>query len=239
MIFRSILRSLLHLFAPPSCPVCGKILSRAEHFVCIDCHLSAPLTNLWQSRDNVIEQRFWGQVPIVRAAALWWFVEGSAWQQVVHNFKYRSHWYYAENMGRWFGAEAADSGFFEDIDLIVPVPLHPLRRLERGYNQAEHIAYGISTQTSIPYCFNAVHRTRNNPPQAQMRYSERWNNIEGLFAISNPERLTGRHILIVDDVFTSGATIISLAQAINTACNGDVKISVATIAASRRLLENE
>lgn len=237
MALRYAIHAFVQLLFPSTCPACGKVLTDIERFVCLDCNLSAPYTNLWQSRDNAMEQRFWGQVAIERAAAFLWFTEQSVWRTVIHNFKYRSHWYYAESMGRWFATELLRSDFLEGIDTIVPVPLHPFRRLVRGYNQSEYIAAAISRQASIPYCFNAVRRIRNNPPQSTMQYRERWENSSSLFAVTHPEKLIGKHILLVDDVFTTGATLISLAQTITAACNGNVKISVATLAVSRHIVD--
>ena len=171
------------------------------------------------------------------AAALLWFSSSSTWREVIHDFKYNSHWYYAENIGRWLAKEFAESNFFEGIDTIVPVPLHWSRRLSRGYNQSEHLAAGIGHETGIPCNFTALRRNRNNPPQARRKFFQRWENISTLFTVAHPEQLAGRHILLVDDVFTSGATLITLARAISKACGGNVKISIATVAASRHLIE--
>ena len=184
-----------------------------------------------------MEQRFWGIVPIERAAAFMWYIEGSAWRDIIHEFKYHNHWFLAQNMGYWFATELLRTNFLEGIDLIVPVPLHWRRRLTRGYNQTEYIALGISRKTGIKYCFDAVKRTINNPPQAGMEFINRWQHIENIFTTTHPERLKGKHILLVDDVFTSGATLTTLSQSIIKACDGDVKISVATLAASRHLAD--
>lgn len=183
-----------------------------------------------------MEQRFWGVVPIERAAAFLWFTEGSRYRALIHQFKYHGQWYLAENMGRWFASELKVGDFLEGVELIVPVPLHWRRRIMRGYNQSEHIAHGISRATGIPCCFSAVKRTVHNPPQAGMKYINRWDNINNIFSVPHPERLIGRHILLVDDVFTSGATLLALATQIHRACNGNVKISVATLAASSHLV---
>lgn len=237
MHLSKVILSLKRLLFPAVCPICGKSLIDAEPFLCIDCTISAPFTNMWQSRDNNMEQRFWGQTPIVRAAALLWFVDGSNWRTMIHNFKYHSHWYYAENMGYWLATEFARSGFFDGVDLIVPVPLHWRRKISRGYNQTEHIAAGISRHTSIPYTFNAVKRRVNNPPQVTTSYVGRWENSGEIFEVIDPKQLSGKHILLVDDVCTTGATLISLAKTISKACGDTVKISVATIAASRHMMQ--
>lgn len=237
MNFSRLLHSLKSLVVAPTCPVCGKRLEQSDSFVCLACNLSAPYTHLWQSHDNAMEQRFWGIIPIERAAAFMWYVEGSKWRDIIHEFKYHNHWFLAQNMGQWFATELLRTDFFQGIDLIVPVPLHWRRRLVRGYNQTEYIALGLSRKTGIKCYRNAVKRTVNNPPQAGMEFINRWQHIENIFTTSHPERLKGKHILLVDDVFTSGATLSTLAQSIIKACDGDVKISVATLAASRHLAD--
>lgn len=235
MLFRSALSALKRLLFPAICPVCGKSLIEAESFLCIECTISAPFTNMWRQRGNALEQRFWGQISIERAAAFMWFIDGSQWRELIHSFKYRDHWYYAENIGYWLATEFSRSDFFEGIELIVPVPLHWRRKLSRGYNQTEHIAAGISRHTSIPYSFSAVKRRVNNPPQVHTSYVNRWGNSSDIFEVIKPKELRGRHILLVDDVCTTGSTLISLAKTITKACDGDVKISVATVAASRHI----
>lgn len=225
------------LLFPSICPICGEVLQEIDGFVCLKCNSSVPFTHLWRVRDNIMEQHLGGIVPIQRAAALIWFSSSSGWRDIIHDFKYNNHWYYAESIGRWMAAEFSESNFFDGVDMIIPVPLHWSRRLYRGYNQSEYLAAGIGHQTNIPCNFKAIRRNRNNPPQARRKFFQRWENISTLFSVTHPEQLVGRHILLVDDVFTSGATLISLARTITKACNGNVKISIATVAASRHLIE--
>ena len=234
---RYILSAVKQLLFPTLCPICGKRLRDIDGFVCLKCSTTVPFTHLWRVRDNIMEEHLGGMVAIERAAALLWFSGSSTWREVIHDFKYNSHWYYAENIGRWLAKEFAESNFFEGIDTIVPVPLHWSRRLPRGYNQSEHLAAGIGHETGIPCNFTALRRNRNNPPQARRKFFQRWENISTLFTVAHPEQLAGRHILLVDDVFTSGATLITLARAISKACDDNVKISIATVAASRHLIE--
>ena len=182
-------------------------------------------------------QRFEGIVPVERAAALLWFSENSHWREIIHQFKYHNQWFLAENIGSWLASEILSSNFFDGIDVILPVPIYWRRRLIRGYNQTEHLAAGISRITSIPYNFKALKRIVNTSPQARQSYLERWQDMENIFAVTHPEQLIGRHLLLVDDVFTSGSTLIHLAQTIIKACNGNVKISVISFAASRHLID--
>ena len=236
-ILSEMARSLKGLIFPPRCLVCNEFLEEGEHCFCTLCRATAPLTGFSRQEHNPLREYLAAHLPIEQATALLYFHHASRWRQLIHNFKYHSHWYYAENMGYWLATEFARSNFFEGIDLIVPVPLHWRRKLNRGYNQTEHIAAGISRHTSIPYTFSAVKRRINNPPQMTTSYVGRWENSGEIFEVIDPKQLSGKHILLVDDVCTTGATLISLAKTINKACGDTVKISVATIAASRHMMQ--
>ena len=226
----------LSLLLPAHCPVCGEQLLEQEKFVCTACRYRAPMTNFWREPDNPMTRKFWGLLPIERASAFIWFIEESRWRDLIHTFKYRKGWLAAQRMGEWYGAEMMRAGALEGIDLIIPVPLHWRKRLARGYNQSEYIADGIARSSGVAVDKYSVRRTRNNPSQAQRSRNERWDNVEGIFKVVRADRLRARHILIVDDVFTTGATISSCAEAIIEACDGDVRISIATLAVSKRAL---
>ena len=223
----------------PYCPVCGELLREGEIFVCTQCRYEAPLTNFWLNDNNPMVQRFWGLVPIRRASAFLWFIDQSRWRHLIHLFKYKGHWPIAERLGKWYGHELCHANALEGVDVIVPVPLHWVKRMKRSYNQSESVATGISRAARIPRDFGAVKRVRNNPSQALKGRNERWDNVAGIFKVTHPERLRGRHILLVDDVFTTGATVISCAEAIFAACDGDVEISVAALAISHRMFGND
>ena len=224
------------LIVPPYCPICRSRLKDGEYFVCTACRYTIPLTGFCHEADNPMWRRFWGLVPIEHAAALFWYIEGSEWRKVVHKFKYEGHWIYAWKFGRWLGAELAAGGLFKDVDVVVFVPLHWIKRLRRTYDQAEYIARGVARELGVKCDYNSVRRLKNNPSQTQQHREERWNNVAGIFAVSRPKRLRGKHILLVDDVFTTGSTIISCAESILAACEGDVRISVATVAVSHKEL---
>lgn len=151
---------------------------------------------------------------------------------MVHDFKYRSGWSLATEMGHWYGRELAEAGLYGDVDVVVPVPLHFLKRIKRGYNQSEYIARAIAQTLALPVDTRNVVRRVHNSSQTRRAKSERWENVEGIFAVRHAERLSGRHILLVDDVLTTGATIISCAEAIYRAVP-DCRLSIATIAVSK------
>lgn len=238
-IVGSIYRALLSLLFPPRCPVCGTLAENGRGDICIDCRTSIPTTGLIDEPDNAMEQVFWGYLPIEQAAALFWFQKDSNWQALIHRFKYSGRWALAQLMGRWLGDELRRSDRFDGVDLVIPVPLHWWRRMRRGYNQSEHLAIGISRAMGIAYDFGALKRSHYTRSQTTKRRIERWKNVADIFTVRHAERLRGRHILLVDDVFTTGSTLASCAEAILKACDGDVRISIATLAASQQLLGKE
>ena len=205
--------------------------------MCIACRYNMPLTNFSKERNNPITRLFENVIPIESATALFWFVGNSEWQRIIHNFKYYNRWFFAQKMGEWFGEELRDSGNFSNIELIVPIPLHFRRRLMRGYNQSEQLALGMGRKMGVKCEFSAVRRRSYNESQTSKRKSERWDNVDDIFEVRDVEKLRGRHILLVDDVMTTGATMSSCATAIIRACEGDVRISVASLAASRRMAD--
>ncbi len=236
-MFSSLLASAVALLYPRRCPICGGSLIPEERFICTACRLRVPTTDFAANADNALSQRFWGLVPVERAAALFWFAEGSAWRDAVHRFKYGGRWVLARRLGEWLGSELRHSGNYNDVDLVLPIPLHWRKRLSRGYNQSEYIAEGVAEALGVECDCRSVRRRRNNPSQARQPRAGRWENVEGIFAVTRPKALRGRHVLLVDDVFTTGATICSCAEAIMAACEGDVRISVATVAVSRSVDE--
>jgi ComF family protein len=227
-------RDIASLFFPPVCPACGKQLSGGEGFLCVACQWEMPLTGYETMADNPVARRFWGLVPIRGATAFLWFTDRSGFRRVVHSFKYGGRWALARDMGRWFGRVLADTDAYAGVDAIVPVPLHFRKVLKRGYNQSEYIARGMSRSMGVPVETRSVMRRVNNPSQTTTAtHHQRWDNVEGIFAVRRPERLAGRHILLVDDVMTTGATIGSCAEAIATAVP-DCRVSVAVLYASKQ-----
>lgn len=223
------LRDIASLFFPPRCAACGKPLPDGETFLCNYCRWQIPLTRHWERDDNPLAERLRAHVPVVRAAAFYFFSHESPFRDLIHDFKYRGQWLSARRMGEWFGAEI--SPFYIDIDVVVPVPLHLRKRLSRGYNQSEHIARGIAAALSKPVDTRAVMRTTHTRSQATRTGAERWDNVSGIFRVRRPAALAGRHVLLVDDVLTTGATILSLADAIMRAVP-DCRVSIATLAAT-------
>ena len=231
-----VVMDMASIVMPRSCIACGRTLLENEGCICLSCHYNMPLTNFAKQKDNPIKELFENLLPIEAATAMFWFVGGTEWQRIIHNFKYHGRWFFAQKMGEWLGEELRDSGNFDSIDLIVPIPLHFGRRFMRGYNQSEQLALGVARKLGVECDFRSVRRSMYNVSQTTKRRAERWDNVENIFDVRTAKRLRGKHILLIDDVMTTGATIASCASAIIRACDGDVRISIATLAVSRQIV---
>ena len=230
---------LRRLILPPVCPICGGALPRGEAVVCSLCEATAPLTHLWLEEENPLRDSFGGLMPVCKASAFVWYVEGSPWRRAIHRFKYGNMWRTAYDLGRWYGACLKQSGLYDDVDVIIPVPLHWWRRLTRGYNQSEYLADGIARELGVEVDRRSAIRYRYNKSQvSQHHHSERWDNVEGIFRLRRTEHLRGKHILLVDDVLTTGATVISLGTTILREVEG-ARLSVAVLATPRHTLHIE
>ena len=170
---------------------------------------------------------FWGLIPIENAAALFFYHPHTKSARIVHQLKYFGMENVAQNMGRLIANEFNDYGFFSDIDIIVPMPTTFRRRLERGYNQCEAIAAGVREITALPIAHNAAVRTKFNGSQTRKSSMERRENVKNVFRLKDASIIKGKHVLIIDDIITTGATIMSLAEELMK--GGVKKISVLTI----------
>ena len=234
-ILNELFRDVASLFFPARCAVCGEPLETGERTLCTLCRATAPLTGYWREADNPVVRKCWGLVPVEQASGFLFFVHGSGWRQLIHGFKYRGAWRTARSLGEWYGRYLRESGLYDGVECVVPLPLHPFKRCRRGYNQSEYIAEGIASQLGVPVERHCVYRRRNTASQALKPRRERAGNVEGAFAVRHPERLAGRHLLLVDDVMTTGATLLSCAGEILQAVPG-CRISLAVLAVSQHEL---
>lgn len=219
---------LWELFFPRCCIICGKHLLRCEQFLCMHCLSGLPRTNLHLQNDNEIERNFWGKFPIEHASSFLYYTKGGDVRQLLYELKYYGNKEIGMVLGKYMATELLPSGFFNAVDLIIPVPLHRKKKRQRGYNQSEWLANGISSITHIPVADYFVVRDRYTATQTRKSCYERWENVEGLFSCSNPELLVNKHILLVDDVLTTGATIVSCSDALKDISG--LRISVLTLA---------
>ena len=224
--------SFYRLLFPARCPSCGDVLHESDNFLCIHCKWDMPLTNYWNDPDNPIAQKFWGLIPLKMASSLFFYSVGNKYQKLIHNIKYNNNFRSARMLGIIMGNYMKDSGLYEGIDVIVPIPLHNIKFIQRGYNQALYIAKGVAEVLDCSIDNKSVIRTKNSKSQTKQIKSERWKNVERVFTVRTPEKLKGKHILIVDDVLTTGATIESFANEILKATSHDCVISIATLGVS-------
>jgi len=224
-LFDNFCISLIRLIAPKACAVCGAALGAGENVICSVCNAHLPRTSYWQQPyDNTMARMLWGRMAVERAAALFYFEPQSEVSHIIYSFKYRKHPENAEHMGRLAAKELSLSGFFKDIDAIVPVPLARSRQRSRGYNQSYEIAKGIRGITGIPIINGAVIRRTFTESQTHKSRWERIENVENVFELKKPGLLHGKHVLVVDDVVTTGSTIAACSREIVK--SGDVKVSV-------------
>lgn len=219
----------LHLFFPRICPACGEALLRFERVICFTCKSSLPRTGYHHQPDNPVAQLFWGRVPVHTAAAFFFFRKSGHVQQLLHQLKYGNHPEIGEEIGVMYGTELASSTSFSPTELIVPVPLHPTKLRIRGYNQSAEFARGLSQGMGRPAHVEALVRNTHSESQTRKARFARWENVNEVFSVNQPERIAGRNILLVDDVITTGATIEACAARLFRA--GASRISIASIAA--------
>ena len=219
---------LLDVVSPRSCSVCGRRLSPSERVLCASCHLHLPLTNYELSPlDNPMARLFWGQFPVERAAALFFYQAQAPHSQLIYDLKYRSMPDVGEALGVMAARRFATQGFFDGIDALVPMPITRRRRWQRGYNQSEMIAQGVQTVTGLPIFNNVVRRNRFNQSQTTQHAWERMLNVEDAFSLVDGDKLAGRHVLLIDDVITTGATIIACGRTLAAIPN--IRISVMSL----------
>jgi ComF family protein len=218
----------LSLLFPRICYGCGNQLLRNENLICTECYVLIPRTNYHNQKGNPVEQLFWGRCLVESAAAFSYYNKGSRIRSLIHYLKYRGIKEIGIELGRIYGVQLKSSGFTDNIDMIIPVPLHPAKRRARGFNQSEAIAEGLACATGLHVNTTAVERVVASSTQTKRSRYDRWINVEGIFSIADAGSIIGRHILLVDDVITTGSTMESC---INELLKTDgVKVSVAAIA---------
>lgn len=215
---------LIELLFPRYCKVCGRRLVRSEQHLCIGCLLELPRTHYEQEPNNLLMQHFMEWPEVVRATAYFYYHKEGKYSELIHHLKYYDHPETGTFLGRLSATELKDSGFFEDINIIVPVPLSKKKFKKRGYNQCDYIAQGISEATGIAIESHCIERIVDNDTQTRKGLHERWKNTEGIFRITNSDAIKGRHILLIDDVATTGATLHACIAAILTVPH--VRVSV-------------
>ncbi len=224
----SYLADFVSLLFPQLCTACGQSLVANEHLICTKCRLTLPRTGFHLQADNIVAQQFWGKIELQSAYALFYFAKGGKVQNLMHHLKYKGIKELGNLAGEMAGSELIRNDVFKTVDVIIPVPLHKKRLRERGYNQSAHFAYGLAKTLNAAVDEDNLVRVAATETQTHKSRFERFNNMQEIFKIKFPENLKGKHVLLVDDVITTGSTLeacgIQLLQI------EGVKLSIATIA---------
>lgn len=237
---RTYTRAALALIFGERCVVCGQMCTGAK--ICPKCLLKLPYINIRGVEDGIIERLFWGILPVERVGSMLMYAPNNSAQNILRSIKYSGRSDLAVDLGRMMAVEFGQRGFFDDVDCIQPVPLHPNRERKRGYNQSRQLAKGIAEMTHLPVV-DLIRRSVDNVSQTSLNHTERINNVKGIFLPKTEEleRLRPRHILFVDDVITTGSTLISCIQSITgspeecfrqeaTAGGSALKVSILSLA---------
>ena len=225
---KNLIDQLQGLFFPIICLACGENSPPDRELFCTQCEYKLSKTNFHLEKENEFTRRFWGRLKIESGAALYHFVKGGRAQGVVHNIKYKNQKNLAVLLGELYGESLSQSPLFRKVEVIVPVPLHPKKEFQRGYNQSDLFAKGLSNAMHIPWIKHALKRTKYTATQTKKSKMERLENVLNVFELKDTLNIQGKHVLLVDDVLTSGATLDVCGNKILELPN--TKLSLATIA---------
>jgi ComF family protein len=229
--FKEIKESFLHLLFPHVCAGCGSDLLNKESRLCLRCLAAMPETGFEMHIVNPVANIFRGRLPLIYATAQFYFTKESLMQQVLHQFKYRSDKELGLQLGRMMGDRLQHSGLF-DVDALVPLPLFPAKEKARGFNQAAVLCRGMAAQLRIPVLDRVIIRPQHTETQTKKGRIERWKNIEGKFMLAEPAAVRDLHLLLVDDVITTGATLEACGHALLE--GGNTRLSIATLCFASR-----
>ena len=232
-----IVSDIIDFMFPRYCPICKERMSQDEQYICFNCLSDLPRTNAHLIDENPIEKLYWTHLPIERATSFF-FYDSLESRQTIYFTKYFNDPNIGKTIASVMAEELQETDFFAGMDMIIPVPLHPKRQMSRGYNQCDFIAEGISDVTGLPVGKGIVSRIVDNTSQTHLLSSERKENVENIFKLMHPERIKGKHLLLVDDVVTTGSTTISCGRELAKA--EGVRISVVSMGyAGKKFLNND
>ena len=220
--------ALFHLFFPHQCIGCGSDILSHEQLVCLGCIQDLPHTRFALHANNPVEKIFWGRIVVQNAMSEFYFSKSSVIQNLIHEMKYRGNTKAGMYLGNLMGRSLKESVRFADVDCLVPLPLFAKKEKHRGYNQSEILCKGIQEILPLPIITKNVIRVKATETQTKKGRTERWQNVDSTFAVSDGASLAGKHVLLVDDVITTGATL--------EACAGEIlkttgaRVSIATLA---------
>ncbi|MFT5167227.1 MAG: ComF family protein [Saprospiraceae bacterium] len=224
---KNLKEGFISLFYPNLCLACGQNAPMPKQVVCTDCQYYLPKTNFHLEKENTFTDRLWGRFPLYTGAAFYHFIKKGRVQHLIHNLKYNNKPEVGYIIGLKYGEILKQAPLYRDIDVIIPVPLHPKKERQRGYNQSETFAKGLAESMEIKYAKNILIRSLATTTQTKKSRLERLENVSAAFQLKQPEVLRGKNVLIVDDVLTTGATLEACALKILEVPK--VRVSLGTI----------
>lgn len=228
-LIKSVFDSVSHLLFPHVCNGCGSDLINGQHLICLECHQQLSETGFASLANNPVEKTFWGRLAFVSATSQYYFAKDSLLQQLIHQFKYKDNKELAHYFGAIMGETLKEASRFQQPGALIPLPLFPDKERKRGYNQAALLCEGIAGVLQVPVLYDAVQRVRYTGTQTHKTRMQRWQNVEGVFTVSEKIKDYPQNLLLVDDVITTGATLEACGNAILEDIPG-VSLSVATLA---------
>ncbi|PNQ75457.1 amidophosphoribosyltransferase [Hanstruepera neustonica] len=222
------LQSLINIFYPKVCYTCNLLLRDNEQYICTKCRHDLPVTNCHFNDDKSVLNIFYGRCKLENATALFWFEKRGITQKLIHNLKYKGFEEIGLFLGDWLGEELKSVLGYQNIDLVIPVPLHRKKLSKRGYNQVAKFGEQIAKALDAKYQDDVLIKATNTNSQVHKNRIARWLNASEIFKAENLQKIENKHILLVDDIVTTGATVESCVHVLHKAQN--VKISLATMA---------
>lgn len=220
------------LIYPRNCITCGNSLYKHENMVCNHCFVTLPKSNFHTEENSELERVFAGRVPVIKAGSYYLFEKSGKVQKLLHSIKYKSNKALAEQLGIWYAQSLKDCKEISQADVIIPVPLHPKKQKQRGFNQSEEFARGLSKEFNIPVNTQNLIRNQFTDTQTRKKKFERWENVKDKFELKDAGQLENKTVLLVDDVITTGATIDACYEALKNVPG--VKVSVLSLAYAKK-----
>jgi ComF family protein len=226
--FNRIATDIIALLFPELCNACGTHLYYGEKEICTKCLYDLPYTDYHLHAENRVAKQLWGRLPCNAAMAMLYFKKGTKVQNLIHSLKYKDQVEVGIRLGNLLGERLKLSNQYAGIDLVIPVPLHQKKERLRGYNQSKYIADGVAEALQISVSTSHLLRDKSTESQTKKARYTRYENMQAVFNINNPQDLKGKHILLVDDVITTGATLEACGTSLLN--SGVQKLSIAAVA---------
>lgn len=231
-IFSSIREAVLHLFFPHVCAGCGNDVIATSEYLCLSCINGLPETGFTSVENNPVAKLFWGRLPLQHATACYYFTKASIMQSLLHQVKYKDYRELGIWLGTMMGQQIAASSSFRQLEGLIPLPLHKTRQKKRGYNQAELLCFGMASVLQLPVFNQCIIRKEATESQTKKNRMERWQNMQDRFELVNSTPIEGRHVLLVDDVITTGSTLEACARELCKA--SEIRLSLAALCFASR-----